>query len=138
MRVGGRAQKLRFLGCVAVVGIASFAHAPSAQAGHAAPFRRVEVAGRTDAGTAVHRREEIDASPFRVIGGGRTAVMAAVPPQIVKILRRQVCPRGGKGASGEPLADPHARPMCFAFSRSAQAVLVANAAHLPRLCRWLL
>lgn len=138
MRFFGRANLLRCLGCLAVVGVAALAFAPSAQAGHAPQFRAVVIAGQPPVGAAPHRRVEIDAVPLHVLGGSRPSVAAAVPPQIVKILRRNLSPRGGKGAIGERLTDPHARPAFAAFSRSAQAVLVANAAHLPQLCRWLL
>ena len=138
MQSGGRAQLLRYLGCVAVVGIAAFARAPSAQAGHAPQFRRLGTVVQPDSAAAIQRLLEIDAAPLRALGAGRPSVAAAVPPQIVKILRRNMSPRAGKGATGERVTDPHARPTFTALSRSDQAVLVANAAHLTQLCRWLL
>lgn len=138
MRVDRSAKVLRHLGCLAVAGMAALALAPTAQAGHAPQFRCVGVEEPPDADAASHRREQVDAAPLRVLGGSRPSVTAAVPPQIVKILRRNLAPRGGKGAAGERVADPHALPTCTALSRSGQAVLIANAAHLPQLCRWLL
>lgn len=138
MRVDRLANGRRSFGCVAVVGVVFLAIAPSAQAGHAPQFRSVATAEAPTSEAVACRSGEFDAAPLQVFGGGRTTVAAAVPPQIVKILRRDVSPRGGKGNAGERLVDLHARPAVAALSRSAQAVLVANAAHLPHLCRWLL
>ena len=138
MRVDRPANGRRSFGCIAAMLVVFLAFAPSAQAGHAPQFRSVATAEARAPEPVASRCWEFDAAPLQVFGGGRTSVTAAVPPQIVKILRRDVSPRGGKGNAGERLVDRHARPAVAALSRSAQAVLIANAAHLPHLCRWLL